>query len=152
MTRFVLCLGLLVAFGFGERIQISEFGTTAVAVWTPTMVVMAADGLVTRRNDPSTSHYPTCKTRVVGEYAVTAAGFHARRSVGFDVWRELERILKQANSLSAAASMVHSVVEPALKRAVDDVRVRDPDSLQRDMSADYLAIAVAGRDQAKPAL
>jgi hypothetical protein len=48
--------------------------------------------------------------------------------------------------------MVRSVVEPALKRAVDDVRVRDPESLQRDMSADYLAIAVAGRDQAKPAL
>lgn len=121
-----------------------DFGTTAIAIWTPGRVILAADGKVTRRNDPATTSYAMCKTRVVGSRAVTAAGFFRRPRVGYDVWPMLEAILSTSDTMRTIDARVRTEVGPPLADALADARQADPTGFARDFVFDYLGIAFAG--------
>ena len=106
---------------------IREVGTTAVAIWSPQRVVIAADGMVTRRNDPTTASFTACKIRVKSGVAAVAAGFYSHPATGYDIWREVALATEPERPLSAIADHIESAVRPKLARALEHSKRADPE-------------------------
>jgi hypothetical protein len=144
-SALIVANGLIALSGY-------ERGTTAIAVWTPRAVVIAADGKVTRRNDPHLSSYETCKTRAIGAFIVTAAGFYGRQAAGYDVWAQIASILTASRDLTIQQRRIVVELRPILERGLEEARRRDRAGFARDFPSDYLAIAVASIEDGRPRL
>lgn len=136
----------------GVSMPIREVGTTVVAVWSPKRIVIAADGKVTRRNDPSLASFTACKIRVTAGIVAAAAGFYAHPATDYDFWREVELAASSKRPLSIIADLIESRVRPKLTNALAYSKRADPDGYRRDFSTEFLGVVIAGTVDGNPVM
>jgi hypothetical protein len=127
--------------------------TCAIAVWTPTRIILGSDSRETYLspyNGPTLSSQ--CKLRKIGPYFVIVSGVMQHRRSGFDVWNIIGESVARTNSVTDAAE--DASIEIA-RRYVEVLRVGRADS-----NPDYLSeletnapvFAIAGFSNGRPYL
>jgi hypothetical protein len=134
-------------------IPAAAHATCAIAVWTPTRIILGSDSRQTYLNP----HYGAslsnqCKLRQIGPYFVIVSGVMQHQRSGFDVWEILGESVARTNSVAEAAE--DASIEIA-RRYADVLRVGRADS-----DRDYLSeleinapvFAIAGFSNGRPYL
>ena len=118
-------------------------GTTGVALYEKTFVVVAADGRVNQISPTQDLHTDECKIDVVNGWAAVMAGLTDERDVGFDARRMLRQAMQEASSVDAAADFAVRQIRRKLPEALEDFSKRNPDAFQARAGA-ALQFLIAG--------
>jgi hypothetical protein len=128
-------------------------GTAAVAVWVPGEAVLAIDSKVTLSgkgvNMPPEQ---ACKIRESGPFFYAISGLYSHPTTNFDAWRLAAQAVEGAASVADAAARVERLIQPSLRRALSDIRQRNPQDYARRYSRVWLIVWIAGTENGEPVM
>jgi len=119
-------------------------GTTIVAIWTPSRIVIAGDSLINInwKGANGLPHHRTsndCKIRKFGSNYISAAGNYHIQTAGFDVWQTAGYACGSSTSVSVCANRFSAELRRILARVAGVHEI-------------YLSVLVAGIENGAPAL
>jgi hypothetical protein len=127
--------------------------TCAIAVWTPTRIILGSDS---RETYLSPYRGPTlssqCKLRQIGPYFVIVSGVMQHRRSGFDVWDIIGESVARTSSVAEAAE--DASIEIA-RRYAEVLRVERADSNRdyfSELETNAPVFAIAGFSNGRPYL
>ena len=119
-------------------------GTTIVAIWTPSRIVISGDSLLSmnwtgENGEPRHKTSKDCKIRKYGANYISAAGNYRIQTAGFDLWQTAQHACGSSASVDSCAANLKAELRRVLTRVagIHDV---------------HLSVIVAGKQDGNPAL
>jgi hypothetical protein len=124
-----------------------DHGTAAFAVWQPDQIVIGTDSkIIHLDNSPADV---ICKIRPSGRFYFAMSGFYGKPGTDFDVWDIGERLVKTAQTVPEAATILENGLAAGLAKSLDSARLSNPGEFNKRLGKSYLAFFVAGIDSGK---
>lgn len=125
-------------------------GTAAVAIWTPTRALLAADSMVGHMdNSPATA---TCKIRKSGRFFFSLSGLYRNANTGFDAWKIAADVIPKARTVSEAGLLMEKALGPPLDNALEEIKRSNSAAYAANFKDSFLAFFVVGVDAGKPVM
>jgi hypothetical protein len=127
--------------------------TCAIAVWTPTSLVLGADSMerVVNPNEPGRD-ISECKVQQIGNYFVLVSGLTRHRRTGFDTWGILSAAIRQSASVFEAADLAVAEIEKGYEGVLRSARQNTDARFVHNLELNAPVFAIAGLEAGRPYL
>jgi hypothetical protein len=127
--------------------------TCAIAVWTPTSLVLGADSMerVVNPNDPG-REISECKVQQIGNYFVLVSGLTRHRRTGFDTWGILSSAIRQSGSVFEAADLAVTEIEKGYAAVLRSARLNTDAKFVHNLELNAPVFVIAGFEGGRPYL
>jgi hypothetical protein len=142
----ILVVGLTVfghaeAWGADVTPLTSMYGTVIAALRTKNKIVVAADsGFIKEGEKPGTEL--VCKIRQIGNVFVSVHGLLEYRLTGFEIWDVISLSVRDHGGIAAKAKAFESSVKDPLTRALDQIRLSNPNDYVQQFLTKPAALGV----------
>jgi hypothetical protein len=131
----------------------TSWATCAIAVWTPTALILGADSMerVVNPHDAGRT-ISECKIQQVGEYYVLVSGLTRHQRTGFDTWEILASSIRQTHSVFDAAELAISEIEKGYAEVLRSARRNTDSRFVNSLEVNAPVFAIAGFENGTPYL
>ena len=134
-------------------LPVAVHATCAIAVWTPTSLILGADSMerVVNPHDAG-REISECKVQQLGNYYVLVSGLTLHRRTGFDTWAILSSAIRQSSSVFEAADLAIADIERGYAEVLKSARLNTDARFVHNLELNAPVFAIAGFEGGRPYL
>lgn len=134
-------------------LPITVHATCAIAVWTPTSLVLGADSMERVVNPTDSGRaISECKVQRIGNYYVLVSGITRHSRTGFDTWDILSSAIHQTSSVFEAADLAVSEIERGYAAVLRSAQRNTDSRFVHNLEMNAPVFAIAGFEGGRPYL